>query len=178
MMFGDQPTHLFTIHYSSIRWIKNSSNYERKSSTWMKHKKSNNDVGGLNWCRTWPLVELIHETFELSKSPNLWIWKNEKNKNKKEVWEQFGLHCMGPLYPKAPSSLPNLVGLEKCSRAHINGNGAVNSSHYQWVFIPIFFVFFSFPLFFILYLLLFISTSPPPPPPLPPSPLLLLLLGL
>ncbi len=148
-----------------------------KFSTWMKHKNKNNDVVGLNWCWTWPFVESIHEAFIPSKCRNLWVWKNEKNKNKKEVQKQFGLDGIGPPYPKVLYSLPDLGGLEKCSRPHINGNGAIGTSQCQQVFIPLFFLlsFSSSPLLFLLYLLLFISTSSPPPS-FPPC--LLLFLGL
>ncbi len=142
MMFGDQPTHLFTNHCSSTRWMKTIHPImNEKSSTWMKHRNKNNYVAGLNWCWTWPFAKSIHEAFEPPKCPNLWVWKNEK-KNKIKRRSESSLDWIAlPPYPKAPFSLPNLGSLEKCSKAHINGNGAISSSHSS--LLP-FFSFFSF----------------------------------
>jgi hypothetical protein len=78
-----------------------------------------------------------------TKLPNLekfqtYRFKKMKKKKKqklkggpKTMWINF----IGPLYPKALSSLPNvpkgpyLGGFEKCSKAHNDGNGILSSSH-------------------------------------------------
>jgi hypothetical protein len=55
-------------------WMKrNYPIMNEKSSTWMKTKIKNNDVVGLNWCRTWPFAKFIHEVLELSKCLNLCV---------------------------------------------------------------------------------------------------------
>ncbi len=72
-----------------------------KSSTWMKTRKKNNDVAGLNWCWTWPLAESIHEALKLSKCPNLWVWKNEKKiKIKRRSKNGSDWIALSPLIPK------------------------------------------------------------------------------
>ncbi len=37
-----------------------------------------NDVASLGWCQTQPPTELVHETPEPPKFPNLWVQKNEE----------------------------------------------------------------------------------------------------
>ncbi len=180
MLFNNQHTCLVTNQCSLTRWMK-MDGLKISSKLWMKtlphewkqknkNKNRKNDVAGLDWCWTWPPIELVHKTSKPRKISNLQVQKNQKKKKQKlkggpkTMWINF----IGPLYPKALSSLPNvpkgpyLGGFEKCSKAHNDGNGILSSSH-SWhplltpffFFLllfssPIAFFFFSF-LFFLLY---------------------------
>lgn len=107
------------------------------------------------------------QTSKIFKPTSLkkWIKIKAKKKSKSSSdWTTLNPLILKPFKPpKLPKAL-NLGGLEKCSEAHIDGDGALSSFHHRQVFTP--FIFFSSYASFLLLLLPLPSFSlmqPSPP---------------